>query len=170
MPDIIQKQTPLWKAAQLFIAFHKNKQKQTLDKPNIWSPKGAKARLLGKPEDQEAFVRLEGHDPDNTVQIKFRQNAVGVTRNRVLGWSGIIFDDDGVRVQIDNDFIEIEADGTVKVTRDADTNILHGDGVLMKLNPYAEIAVSADGSQVIRKTKHQIDVISEDGIASRRLE
>ena len=84
----------VWQSAELLIAFHKNKNKTKRDTPFFWRPKEAFARLLAKPEDQEAVIIMRAADDDGAdVQIKMHSDKIVIRRDRDLGWSGIIVDD-----------------------------------------------------------------------------
>ena len=158
----------VWKSAELLIAFHKNKRRQKRDEPFLWRPKDAIARLLAKPEDQEAFVVLKGEGDSEDVQIKMHPDKLVIRRDQVLGWSGIIVDEHWVRVKVDNVWIRIDHDGSVVVEKDAETTYLEGDGSIIKVSPDAEIMVSGDGSRMSRRTEGQIDAFTEDGFVSRK--
>jgi hypothetical protein len=158
----------VWKSAELLIAFHKNKKREKRDDPYLWRPKEAFARLLAKPEDQEAFVVLKGADGVEDVQIKLHPDKVVIRREQPLGWSGIIIDEHTVRVNVDNVWVRIDHNGSVVVERDAETTYLEGDGSIIKINPEAEIMVSSDGRRLSRRTEGQIDAFTEDGFVSRK--
>ena len=158
----------VWKSAELLIAFHKNKKRERRDEPFLWRPKEAFARLLAKPEDQEAFVVLKGADDVEDVQIKLHPDKVVIRRDQPIGWSGIIIEEHAVRVMVDNVWIRIDHNGSVVVERDAETTYLEGDGSIIKINPEAEIMVSSDGRRMSRRTEDQIDAFTEDGFVSRK--
>ncbi|WP_299794568.1 hypothetical protein [uncultured Marivita sp.] len=158
----------VWKSAELLIAFHKNKKREKRDEPFLWRPKDAFARLLSKPEDQEAFIVLRGADDVEDVQIKLHPDKMVIRRDQPLGWSGIIIDEHMVRVKVDNVWVHVDPGGSVKVERDADTTYLEGDGSIIRINPEAEIMVSGDGRRMSRRTEVQIDAFTEDGFVSRK--
>ena len=157
----------VWKSAELLIAFHKNKKREKRDEPFLWRPKEAFARLLAKPEDQEAFVVLKGADDVEDVQIKLHPDKVVIRRDQPLGWSGIIVSEHCVRVKVDNDWIEIKHDGSVVVSRDMETTFLEGDGSIIKIDPDTEILVSGDSSSITRRTADRIEALTPDGVVSR---
>jgi hypothetical protein len=158
----------VWKSAELLIAFHKNKQNERRDSAYLWRPKDGIARLFGPPEDQETVVVLKGEDDHEDVQVKISPDKVVVRRDQVLGWSGVIIDDDQARVKVDNVEITISLDGSVKVVNDAETTYLEGDGSLIKITPDSEILVAGDGKSLSRRTQHQIDAITDQGFLSKR--
>lgn len=158
----------VWNSAELLIAFHKNKNREKRDEPFLWRPKEAFARLLAKPEDQEAFVVLKGADDVEDVQIKLHPDKVVIRRDQLLGWSGIVIDEHTVRVKVDNVWVRIDNNGGVVVERDAETTYLEGDGSIIKINPEAEIIVSSDGRSMSRRSEGQIDAFTEDGFMSRK--
>lgn len=158
----------VWKTAELMIAFHKNKKKERRDAPYIWRPKDAIARLLGKPEDQEAFIALKGVEDAADVQIKLHPDKMVIRRDHVLGWSGVVIDEYSVKVLVDDDWIRIDHDGSVKIERDAETTYLEGDGSIIRISPDAEIMLSSDGQSMSRRTGAQIDAFTPDGFISRK--
>lgn len=157
----------IWKSAELLIAFHKNKKRERRDSPFLWRPKEAFARLLSDTQEQEAFVLVKAEGDAEDIQIKLHPDKIVVRRDQPLGWSGLVIEDDFVRVIVDNTTIRISPDGTVKVERDAETTYLEGDGSIIKVSPDAEILVSSDGENISRRTADKIDAISADGIMSR---
>ena len=158
----------LWSSAELLIAFHKTRARVTRAVPFLWRPQRAVARILARPADQEAFVLLKGTDGCADLQIKLHPDKLVIRRDQALGWSGIIFDDHVVRVQVDDVWIRIGPDGAVVVTRDADTTYLEGDGSIIRISPDAEIVVSSNGGQISRRTPDQIEALTADGFVSRR--
>lgn len=161
--------TAFWKSAELLIAFHKNRDKTKRAEPYLWRAKNAFARLLARPEDQEAFILLKGEGDNEDVQIKFHPDKIVIRREHPLGWSGIIIDPDFIRIKVDNDWITVQSSGSVVVERgEMDTTYLEGDGSIIKVNPYAEIMVSSDGSNMSRRTEDQIDAFTENGFVSKK--
>lgn len=162
-------QTAFWKSAELLIAFHKNRDKSKRSEPYLWRAKNAFARLLAKPEDQEAFILLKGEGDQEDVQIKLHPDKIVVRRDQVLGWSGIFIDPDFIRVKVDDMWIRINADGSVVAQRgDLETTYLEGDGSIIKVNPHSEIMVSRDGSSMSRRTEDQFDAFTENGFMSKK--
>lgn len=157
-----------WKSAELLIAFHKNKNKQRRDAPYFWRPRDAFARLLAKPEDQEAVVVLRGADNNDDVQIKMHSDKIVVRRDRALGWSGVVLDDTQIRIVLDNVLIRIDPDGGVVVEKDAEKTHLEGSGEIFRFTPETQINVSADGSRMWGETEDNVDGFSPDGLVSRR--
>ena len=111
---------------------------------------------------------MKGTDGCADLQIKLHPDKVVIRRDQVLGWSGIIVDDQVVRVRVDDAWIKIGPDGAVAVTRDADTTYLEGDGSIIRISSDAEIVVSSDGSLISRRTPNQIEALTADGFVSRR--
>lgn len=158
----------LWSSAELMIAFHKTWARVKRAAPFLWRPQSAMVRLLARPADQEAFVLLKGKGGCADVQIKLHPDKLVIRRDQVLGWSGIIVDDQVVRVRVDDVWIKVGPDGAVTVVREADTTYLDADGSIIKISPDAEIIVSRDGGQISRRTPNQIDAFTADGFVSRR--
>ena len=158
----------VWQSAELLIAFHKNKKREKRAEPHLWRPKDAFARLLSKPDDQEAFVVLRGVEEDADVQIKLHPDKLVVRRDRSSAWSGVIIQDDRVIVMVNGAWVHVDHDGGVKVERGDDTTFLEGDGSIIRIGPEAEITVSSDGRRMSRRTEYQLDAFTEDGFVSRK--
>ena len=158
----------VWQSAELLIAFHKNRNQTKRDTPFLWRPTQAFARLLAKPEDQEAVVVLRAAGDSEDVQIKMHSDKIVIRRDRPLGWSGVILEDDQIRIMLDDSVIRVDPDGSVVVERDAEKTHLEGTGAIFRFTPEAELHVSADGARMSRHTEHQFDAFTPDGIVSRR--
>lgn len=102
------------------------------------------------------------------MQIKLHPDKLVVRRDQVLGWSGIVIDEHCIKVLVDNDWIRIDPDGSVKIERDAETTYLEGDGSIIRTSPDAEITVSSDGQTMSRRTGEQIDAFTPGGFISRK--
>ncbi len=161
-----------WKSAQLFIAFHKNKQKKRRDEPVLWRPNDATARLPDDPEDKEAFVVVKGDGDGQDVQIKMHPDKLVLRRDEseAIGWTGIIADHYQVRVKVGETWIVVGADGSVQRQTEGmeGTAMIEADGGFLRVGCEAEIMVSGDGSQLTRRTQYQLDAITADGVVSRR--
>lgn len=158
----------IWKSAELLIAFHKNRHQERRDKPYLWRPKDATAWLNQNPKYQEAVVVLKGVGDSEDVQVKIHTDKMVIRRDQPLGWSGIVIDDDVVRVKVDDTWILVKSDGGVTVENDAETTYLDGDGSILKISPDTEIMVSADGERMSRRTEDQFDAFSEAGFMSQK--
>ena len=158
----------VWTQARLLIAFHRDPQRRRRQVPFLWQPKGASAGLRADPEDQEAFVHLKGAAEEDDVQLKLRQDRIIARRAAGKGWSGIEVTEHGVRVLVGETWIEIGHDGGVTRRSGDVTTFLEGDGAILRLGPDVEVIVAADGSSVSRRTGEQIQVLSDDGVLSKR--
>jgi len=159
----------VWQSAELLIAFHKNKNKTKRDAPFFWRPKEAFARLLAKPEDQEAVVVMRAADDNGAdVQIKMHSDKIVIRRDRELGWSGIIVDDHQIQIKVDGTVIRVDPDGGVVVERDFQKTHLEGTGEIFRFTPDTKIVVSADGGRMSRETEASFDGFTPDGVVSRR--
>ena len=103
-----------------------------------------------------------------TCKSRCTPDKLVIRRDHVMGWSGIIVDDQVVRVQVDDVWIRIGPDGAVAVTPEADSTYLEGDGSIIRISPDAKIVVLGDGGQISRWTPDQIDALTTDGFVSRR--
>ncbi|WP_141134399.1 hypothetical protein [Jannaschia aquimarina] len=151
----------------MLIAFHRDPARKKRAKPYLWPPKNGAAALHHDVRDQEVFVDLRGVDRADDVQLKLRSHAIVARRDPGQGWSGVEINDHQVRVLVDDIWIEIHADGTVvRETADSKT-FLEGDGSIIKTSEDADVMVSADSSEITRRTPDRIDAVTADGILSK---
>ena len=108
----------IWQSAEMLIAFHKNKDRTKRAAPFFWRPKEAFARLLSKPEDQEAVVVMRPADESGAeVQIKMHSDKIVVRRDPPAegGWSGIQVDDLQINIIVGDKIIRVDPCGQVVV-------------------------------------------------------
>ncbi|MPM77909.1 hypothetical protein SDC9_124918 [bioreactor metagenome] len=158
----------VWKSAELLIAFHKDRKREARAEPHLWRPKDAFARLLARPEDQEAFVVVRGEEDGSDVQIKLHPDKLVIRRDQSAGWSGVIVQEDRVSVMVHDVWVHVDHNGGVKVESGDNTTFLEGDGSILRLSPEAEIIVSGDGRRMSRRTEGQLDAFTEEGFVSRK--
>lgn len=160
----------IWKSVQLMIAFHKDPQTNMPRKfPKIWNPKGAKAGLQNKPDDQEAFALLKSDATETgDVQIKFHPSQVILRRDPTIGWDGVSVDETEVIVRVGGIHVRIGHDGSVKRTNGNDTTFVEADGAIVQFTEFAEIMISPDGQHMSRKTPYSITAVSDDGVLQRQ--
>ena len=158
-----------FKSVELLIAFHRNRDGTAREKAHAWSPKNAFAWLSSDPKDQETFAVVKGQNDNHPdVHVKFHPDRIGLVREEPFGWSGIIADEEAVRVRVGNVWVEIRNDGSVKRTKGDDTTFLEEDGSIMRLTHDAEIMVSGDGEQMSRRTDSKIEAFGPEGFISRK--
>ena len=159
----------IWDRAQMFIAFHRDPTRKKRAEPYLWPPKDAAAGLRTEVDEQETFVHMRGVEKADDVQLKLRANAIIARRDPGRGWSGIEIDDHRVRVLVGDVWIEIDPLGSVKRSTDdgASTTFLEFDGSIIKTTEEAEVSVSADNAEIVRRTAERLDVVTADGIMSK---
>lgn len=160
----------IWKSAQMYIAFHKDRNKRQRDEPKFWPPKNGSASLHGDPDAQEAIVVVKAADPAESrdVQIKLHPDRIVVRRDAELWWQGVAVDDHSVTVRMaDNTMIEIRHDGSVKRRSAEDETHVEADGSIFKWTEHAEAHMTGDGVEMTRRTVDRIASITCDGVVDR---
>lgn len=159
----------VWRAAQLYIGFHRDPSGRKRDTAKVWPPKNGNATLHSDPEEQEAFVVLKAADPKDPrdVQIKLRPNHIVLRRDPGAGWEGIVVEEAGLSVQVKGTWIRIRADGSVSREAEGDTTYLEADGAVLKKTTFAEAMVSGDGVELTRRTDTMIAAIRHDGVIAK---
>ena len=160
----------VWKSAQMYIAFHKDRNKRHRDEPKFWPPKNGSASLHGDPDAQEAIVVVKAADPEESqdVQIKLHPNRIVVRRDADIWWQGVAVDDHSVTVRMaDNTMIEIRHDGSVKRRSAEDETHVEADGSIFKWTEHAESHMTGDGIEMTRRTVDRIASITYDGVVDR---
>lgn len=160
----------IWKSAQLFIGFYRDKAGRGRKTPHCWPPKCAFAGLASPPDEQETFVLLRaasGND-DEDVQIKLHPDKIILRRSNGVAWSGLVVGASSVRVHLDDLVIRIGADGAIIRETEAETTHIEADGSILRKTPAAEVSVSADSSRIVRRTDDDIAVIADEGFMRKR--
>lgn len=160
-----------WKAAQLFVVFHRNKDGRKLTDPRFWSPKNGVAGVTDDPRAKESVLVVGGHGDAGEVQIKLHPEKIILRRDPdAIGWSGITVDHYGVKVLVGGVWITVQADGSIKretVGVDDDKSWLEADGSYIRVTSEMNIKVSADGSSMEQRTVDRIKVIDGEGVLDR---
>ena len=160
-----------WKSAQLFIAFHRNKDGRRRQDARLWSPPNGVAGVTEDPKAKEAFLNVSGHGDAGDVQIKLHPRKIILRRDpEAVGWSGIEVDHYGVSVLVGDVWITVQADGSIRREIrgvEDDESWMHADGSYIRIAPEVEIEVSGDGRKMTRRTTDRIEMIDEDGVLSR---
>lgn len=156
----------VWRSVRLFVAFHKDKQKRTRRFPYLWPPNDGQASVTDKDKDgQEAFIQVRAADSSSRdVQIKVRPDKIILRRDDGPWWSGIIVTDDAVAVRVQDKWIEVRYDGSVKSSQEGETTFLDADGTIFRYTDLAEIMVSPNGENISRRTPTGITAITPTGL------
>lgn len=166
--SVMQPITRAWRSVELRIAFFKSSGKSTPTSPRLWAPKDATAALLDRPQDQEALLFLKSDDPTGDVEMCLRQSQIVAKRDTPRGWSAIAIEDDVVRISVGDVIYIVKADGSLTRHCDDDMTAIEADGSIVKSCDGVDILVSSDGEEMSRRSEYQFDVISPDGVMSRR--
>ena len=161
----------IWKAVQLFVAFHRDKQHKPRRFPYLWPPADGRAAVTDRAENgQEVFILVKGDGSARDVQIKVWPEKIVLRRADDAGWSGLVVTDHSVAVRIAGRWVEVRHDGSVKSSGelDDDITILDADGSIYRWTDLAEIIVSPDGSNISRRSPEGISAITPKGVVVRR--
>ena len=62
MDQVKQAAKRVWKSAQLYIGFHRDRQGNPRSEAKVWPPKSGNATIHANPEEQEAFLVVKAAD------------------------------------------------------------------------------------------------------------
>ena len=158
-----------WRAAQMYIGFHKDQSGNQRDAAKVWPPKNGNASIHRDPAEQEAFVVVKASDQteNGDVQIKLRPDQIVIRRDPAQGWQGIMADDYGITVQVNGARIRIKADGSVSQTSEKGLTAIEADGSVIKVTEGVEAMMSGDGVELSRRTASDFAAIRTDGVISK---
>ena len=136
MGDVKRTALRVWKSAQLYIGFHRDRQGNQRSEAKVWPPKNGNATIHANPEEQEAFLVVKAADKTEPrdVQIKFRPDKIVLRRDPGISWEGIVVEDGLISVQVGGAWIRIKSDGSVAQERDGDMTYVESDGAVLKKN------------------------------------
>lgn len=158
-----------WRAAQMYIGFHKDQSGNQRDAAKLWPPRNGNASIHRDPAEQEAFVVVKASDQteNGDVQIKLRPDQIVIRRDPAQGWHGIKVDDHEVAVQVNGAWIRIKADGSVSHTHEGALTAIEADGSVIKVTDDVEAIMSGDGVELSRRTPSDFAAIRTDGVVSK---
>jgi hypothetical protein len=160
--------SPVWKSAELLIAFFRDPKGVRRDKPFVWNPKNSRAALVDRDHDQEAFVQMEASD-GRDVQLRLQPSSIVARRETGSGWNGVVISDTEISIQIGETWIHVRGDGSIRHDQHKTTTFVEPDGSIIRLDPLSKITVSADGSRVARKTDEKLEAFTPEGFVSKKL-
>ncbi len=159
----------VWTLAELFLVYHKDRKGKRHRTPKQYVPDDGIARFGAKPEDREACLNIQGHEPDDDVQMRLHHDKIIMARKqRNDGWSGVVIEQDHIRVRAAGLVLKINPDGGVVLEQDSGTTFIEPDGQIIRKTHDADVIVTGDGRRVSRRTADQIDAFTEDGFVSRK--
>ena len=158
----------IWKAVQLFVAFHKDQKRKDRETPYLWPPTGARASVTDKDDSaQETFVLVKGEGDARDVQIKLRPDKIVLRRDPDVSWEGVVVEDHMISVQVGGAWVRIKADGSVSHERGGDMTYVESDGSVLKKTEFVDAMMSGDGVELSRRTPTSIAAITEDGVLAK---
>ncbi len=159
----------IWKAAQLFVGFHRDPKGKMRDKPYVWSPKNGRATLHRDAQEQETFVVMKSADgdADQDIQIKLRPDMIVLRRDFKDAWEGVKIDAFAVSVKVGGLMIRVNRDGSIIREDDDSTTWVEADGGVLKKTEFIEASMSGDGREFTRRTPDHLAAITPDGVLSK---
>ena len=158
----------VWKSAQLYIGFHRDPEGRARKEPHVWPPKNGLATIHEDPDKQEAFVVLKSAEGEaaQDVQIKLRPDVIVLRRDYRDAWEGVVVDPFTVSVKIGGVSIRINYDGSITRDDGDSTTWVEADGGILKKTEFVDAAMSADGTELSRRTPDNLTAITERGLIS----
>ena len=159
----------VWKSAQFYIGFHRDPEGRERKEPHVWSPKNGRATIHKNPDEQEAFVVLKSAEGDaaQDVQIKLRPDVIVLRRDDNDAWEGIVVDPFTVSVMVGGVSIRINHDGSITRDDGDSTTWVEADGSILKKTESVDAAMSADGTELSRRTPDNLTAITDRGLVSK---
>ena len=159
----------VWKSAQLYIAFHRDPEGRARKEPHVWPPNNGRASIHENPGEQEAFVVLKSADGDTAqdVQIKLRPDVIVLRRDYRDAWEGVVVDPFTVSVKVGGVSIRINHDGSITRNDGDSTTWIEADGGILKKTEFVDAAMSADGTEISRRTADNLTAITDRGLISK---
>ena len=159
----------VWKSAQLYIGFHRDPAGKKRSAPHVWSPKNGKATIHQDPTEQEAFLVLNSATGDDTqdVQIKLRPDMIVLRRDAPDAWEGVIVEQHAISVKVCGVSIRINQDGSITREDGDSTTWVEADGGVLKKTEFVDAAMSADGTELSRRTPANLTAITGRGMVSK---
>jgi len=159
----------IWKSAQLYIGFHRNSNGMKRDTPHVWPPKNARATIHEDTQEQETFLVVKAADGNGTqdVQIKLRPDMIVLRRDFPDAWQGVIVDEFAVSVKVGGVSIRINHDGSITREDGDSTTWVEADGGVLKKTEFVDASMSADGTELTRRTPDNLTAITRQGLLSK---
>lgn len=166
MSDVVRPLARVWKSAQLYIGFHRDKSGKQRETARVWPPKNSYATIHADPDEQEAFLVIKSAAPtaSGDVQVKLRPDRLILRRDPGHGWEGVVLTDHGVSVRVGDAWITVTHDGSVSREDAAGTSYVEADGSMLKKTEFVEAMISGDGAELTSRTATRLTAIRGDGI------
>lgn len=169
MTSIAKSARRVWKSAQLYIGFHRDPEGKKRNTPHVWPPKDARATIHDDPAEQEAFIVVKSADgkSDQDVQVKLRPDMIVLRRDYADAWQGVIVDEFAVSVKVGGVSIRINHDGSITREDGDSTTWVEADGGVLKKTEFVDASMSADGTELTRRTPNNLTAITDGGVISK---
>lgn len=141
----------LWKSVQLVVSYFQTKDGEDREEPLDWTPKGAELNIAEDTNKRMTVARVVS-DCGADLSIRFSQDAIGISRETITSWNGIVIKEDAVWVKNGEQWIKISGDGTITKEDGQETSIILPDGGVVHDNPARRTCISCSGAvSVIEK-------------------
>ena len=159
----------VWTSAQLYIGFHRDQNGRKRETPRVWFPKNARAKLHADPDEQETFVVLKSADGDaaRDIQIKLRPDVIVLRRDCPETWQGVVVEQYGIKIKSGDVTIRINCDGSITREDGEGTTWVEADGGVLKQTEFVDASMSADGTELARRTPDNLAAITSRGLISK---
>lgn len=169
MTTVVKSVRRVWKSAQLYIGFHRDPKGTKRETPHVWPPKDARASIHDDPAEQEAFMVLKSADGEaaHDVQIKLRPDMIVLRRDFPDAWQGVIVEKYTIAVKVAGVSIHINYDGSITREDGDSTTWVEADGGVLKKTEFVDASMSADGTELTRRTPDNLTAITPHGLLSK---
>ena len=159
----------VWKSAQLYVGFYRDLEGRERQAPHVWPPRNGCATIHEDPAEQEAFVLLKSANGDaaQDVQIKLRPELVVLRRDCADAWEGVVADEFTVSVKVGGVSIRVNYDGSITREDGDSTTWVEADRGVLKKTEFVDAAMSADGTELSRRTPDNLTAITGRGLISK---
>lgn len=170
MSSITKAAKSVWRTAQLYIGFHRDKLGNKRNEAKVWAPKNGNATIYPDSDNQEVFLHLKSteKDPAQDVQVKLRSDRVILRRDLDTAWNGIIVEESCVSVRIGDIWVRVNSDGSVTHDDGLSTTYVEAGGHVLKKTEFVEASISSDGEELVSKTPTTLSAIRKDGMISKK--
>lgn len=132
------------------MSYFRTKDGKVREQPFDWTPKTAKLDITGDTDKSMTVARVKS-DCGADLSIRFSEDGIGVSRNSITSWDGVVITEDAVRVKNGEQWITVSVDGTVTKENDQETSIILPDGGIVYDDPVARTCVSNSGKVTVIK-------------------
>ncbi len=159
----------VWKSVQLYIGFHRDPKGKKRNTPHVWPPKNARATIHEDPDEQESFIVVKSADDEaeHDVQIKLRPDMIVLRRDFPDAWQGVIVEKHSISVKVGGVSIRVNYDGSITREDGDSTTWVEADGGVLKKTEFVDASMSADGTELSRRTPDNLTAITQQGLLSK---